>query len=209
MNDFTRDNEGQKRVRNLVLGPGLYGPFSQDGRYVYIDKGRLASTLQKQFAVDTIMQRLNGDAACVEEKIVRWPGYAYRFVTLETNSCTVPGRESPGWMVYGKADLLNYAMCQADGNVLVHLVDFARLQESFWKVYKNFEETITEQINRTACRKVPLSWIEENVGWFKRVIHATSEGAAAVRAYNETHYKRPSNAPQPAQKSLDLDERLL
>ena len=37
---FRHDDAGQKAVRDAVLGPGLYGPFSLDGRYVFIDKGR-------------------------------------------------------------------------------------------------------------------------------------------------------------------------
>lgn len=193
---FHEDDAAQKRVRDLVIGPGLYGPFSKEGRYVYIDKGRLATTLQKQFAVDTIMQRHNGDAACVEEKIVRWPGYPYRALTLETKSCTVPGHESDGWMVYGQADLLHYAMCQADGNVLSHIIDFPKLQEWFWRGVQGFKETITDQHNRTACRIVPINEIEKaGVGVFKRMIHATPEGKAAVKAFNGTHYRRPSQTP--------------
>jgi len=194
MSRFHDDNEAQRRVRDLVIGPGLYGVYAQDGRYVYIDKGRLALLLQKQFAVDTIVQSRKGDAVCIEEKIVRWPGYAHTSLTLETKSCTIPGLESDGWMVYGKADLLNYAMCQEDGNVLVHLIDFAKLQKVFWPVHQQFRETVTEQNNRTACRVVPLKWIKDQVGLFERTIHATSDGREAVRAYNGSHYK---NRPAP------------
>lgn len=203
MSRFELDNDGQKLVRDLVLGPGLYGRFSREGRYVYIDKGRLASTLQKQFAVDTIMQRINGDAACVEEKIVRWPGFAYKAVTLETKSCTVAGRESDGWMFYGRADLLNYAMCQEE-TLLVYLVDLARLQEAFWKEFQNFKETITDQINRTACRVVPLAWINDRVGLWSRRIHPTPEGLKAMRAFSGTHYKN-RGALSSSQMALGFD----
>ncbi len=37
MSRFHTDDQWQKAVRDAVLGPGLYGPFSRDGRYVYID----------------------------------------------------------------------------------------------------------------------------------------------------------------------------
>lgn len=189
MTRFDIDNGGQRRVRDLVLGPGLYGPFSQDGRYVYIDKGRLATILQKQFAVDTIAQSPSGAAVCIEEKIVRWPGYPYLQLTLETMSCTVPGLERDGWMRYGKADILNYAMCLDDGNVLCRLIPFKKLQDAFWPMANRFEETITSQNNRTASRKVPLSWIKENVGYRRRLIHSTPDGVAAVKGYNTTHYR--------------------
>lgn len=187
---FHEDDAAQKTVRDLVIGPGLYGPFSQDGRYVYIDKGRLATTLQKRFAVDTIVQGRNGDAVCVEEKIVRWPGFAYDAITLETKSCSVPGHESDGWMVYGQADLLNYAMCLDDGNVVCHLIDFPKLQAAFWPRVDEFPETITRQHNRTICRKVPLAWIADNVGIAKRRIFATPDGAQAVKRFNASHYRR-------------------
>ena len=41
MSRFHTDDQWQKAVRDAVLGPGFYGPFSRDGRYVYIDKARL------------------------------------------------------------------------------------------------------------------------------------------------------------------------
>jgi hypothetical protein len=172
------DDAEQKRVRNLVLGPGFYG--------------RLATTLQKRFAVDTVMQRKNGQAVCIEEKIVR--GH-YDKVTLETMSCTVPGRESEGWMRYGKADWLVWAMCKEDGNLLVHVFDFPALQEAFWSAAHLFEEHITGQRNRTASRKVPIDWIkQQGVGHFDRTVFATPEGAEAVKAFLQSHHRRtPDN----------------
>lgn len=188
MKRWRKDDAEQKIVRDLVLGPGFYGPFSREGRYVYIDKGRLATILQKRYAVDTIMQRMRGDATCIEEKIVRG---VYEAVTLETMSCTIPGHESPGWMEYGKADWLNWTMCRPDGNVDVHLFDFLKLQEVFWPAEKQFPVTITEQDNETLCRIVPIEWITaQGVGYFTKTIYATPEGQEAVKAYLRTHYKR-------------------
>lgn len=196
MSRFHVDDSAQKRVRDLVLAPGFYGPFSKDGRYVFADKGRLAMTLQKM-AVDTIAQSRNGNMVCIEEKIVRWPGYAYDALTLETMSCTVPGRESAGWMTYGNCDFLNYAMCQQDGNVLCHFIDFPTLKDVFWPSIDQFKETITDQLNRTACRIVPLRWIRQSgVKTVERLIHATPEGRAAVAAYNDSHYKHSSAAAE-------------
>ncbi len=194
MSRFHTDDEWQKAVRDTVLGPGFYGPCSQEGRYVYIDKGRLAPLLQKRYAVDTFMQRLDGRASAVEEKIVRWPGYEYKKLTLETQSCTVPGHESDGWMVYGQADLLNYALCLGNGDVLCLIIPFPILQERFWPAHEQFEETITAQHNRTACRKVPIKWIEGNVGLYRKLIKSTPEGAEIVKAYNQTHYRNRTAA---------------
>lgn len=188
------DDTQQKCVRDLVIGPGLYGRFAADGRYVYIDKGRLATTLQKRFAVDTIVQGTGGKAVCVEEKIVRWPGYDYTALTLETMSCTVPGRESDGWMKYGQADMLNYAMCRENGDVVCHLIDFQKLQATFWPAVDGFRETITGQSNRTACRIVPLDWVREHVGIKSFPIYATPDGQEAVKAFNASHYMRHKTA---------------
>jgi hypothetical protein len=202
MSRFDFDNAAQRRVRDLVLGPGFYGPHSQDGRYVYVDKGRLATILQKRFAVDTIMQRINGDAACVEEKIVR---DEYAALSLETMSCTVPGHESEGWMRYGQADLLNWAMCRADGKVMIHLFDFPKLQEVFWPAVDKFKEGFTKQHNRTAYRKVPITWIKaQGVGHYSKLIHPTPEGCEAVLAYRLTHYRRTA-APDPIPSAAPLD----
>lgn len=187
---FHTDDAAQKAVRDAVLVPGFYGPISMNGRFVCVDKGRFATILQKRFAVDTILQRAsNGETVAVEEKIVRWPGYDYRDIVLETKSCTVPGHESDGWMVYAEADWLNYAMCQADGNVLCHIIGFQKLKDAFWPVADQFPETISEQHNRTACRKVPLAWIKTNVPHHPRMVYATPEGAEIVKGFNATHYK--------------------
>jgi hypothetical protein len=189
---FHFDNDAQRKVRDLVLGPGLYGSFAVDGRYVYIDKGRLAGTLQKRYAVDTILQRADGRATCIEEKIVRGE---YTAVTLETMSCTVPGKESDGWMKYGQADWLVYAMCCENLTLLCHIIDFAALQGCFWPAAKTFQETISKQQNRTACRKVPLDWIRERMGCTSKVIYPTEEGRDAVRAYRESHYLKLASSP--------------
>ncbi len=193
MSRFHTDDGLQKGVRDAVIGPGLYGPHSLDGRYIFLDKGRLATILQRRYSVDTILQTQSGEAVAIEEKIVRWPGYKYDSLTLETKSCTVPGHESDGWMVYGDADWLNYAMCQEDGSVLCYFIKFPELKDAFWRDVDLFQETRTTQHNKTVCRLVPLHWIHVNVGVFPpdgRLIKPTPEGAEIVKAYNSTHYKK-------------------
>ena len=166
--DFTRDNEWQRSVRDRVLAPGFYGRHAFAGRYVFIDKGELALRLQREFAVDTIMQSRDGRAVCIEEKIVRWPGYAYTAFTLETESCTVPGRESKGWMHYGQADFLLYAMHRPDDSLLVHLVDFQKLKAWFWPRVETFSVfAMRDTLNKSAGRKVPISDIEASMRVWK------------------------------------------
>ncbi|MGE0290389.1 MAG: hypothetical protein AB7I42_25080 [Bradyrhizobium sp.] len=171
MSDFQRDNDWQRLVRDEVLAPGFYGSYATDGRYVFIDKGRLASTLQKRFAVDTIVQGRDGAALCIEEKIVRWPGYEYRAYALETESCTKPGFESDGWMRYGQADYLLYAFMRPD-RLDVHLIDFPKLQAWFGLNEDRFERFgPLPTFNRSAGRKVPISEVKAAVPFWTRAVY--------------------------------------
>lgn len=159
--DYQEDDAWQRAVRDRVLKPGLYDSYWTDGRYVFVDKGRLASRLQRRCAVDTIAQGEDGEAVCVEEKIVRWPGYNYRAYSLETESCTVPGRESPGWMRYGEADVLLY--CFARQRVLDwHMIAFPPLKAWFAQHEEAFDTFgPLETLNRSAGRLVPLGPVSQ------------------------------------------------
>jgi hypothetical protein len=132
--DFERDNVFQQGVRDRILAPAFYGKYALDGRYVFVNQGEMATLSERRGSVDTLARsQRSGEMARIEEKIVRWPGYAYKAFSLETHSCTVPGRESPGWMRYEKADYLLYAFCQEDDDsLMVYLIDFPQLQEWFW-----------------------------------------------------------------------------
>jgi hypothetical protein len=145
-------------MRDTVLAPGFYHSHSLCGRYVFMDKGRLASLIQKRSAVDTILQHRDGSAVCIEEKIVRWPGYRYTCYCLETRSCTVIGHESPGWMCYGEADYLLYCFAQEDDTLEAHLIDFPRLKAWFWPLEDSFETfQMEDTVNHTFGRKVPIA----------------------------------------------------
>ena len=179
MNVFVRDNAWQREVRDRILAPSFYGEYSMNGRYVFLDKGKLATTLQKRFAVDTIMQKKSGETVCIEEKIVRWPknkdgglrDKAYAAFTLETRSCTIPGRETPGWMAYAEADYLLYCFSsRSDTYLTCYLLDFPALKEWFWPRADNYPKTVTEQINRTECRVVPIADVTADVRHWKRCL---------------------------------------
>jgi hypothetical protein len=163
MNDFARDNEWQRGMRDRILAPGLYRHVATDGRYVFIDKGQLATLLQKRFAVDTILQGIDGRAICIEEKIVRWPGYRYANFCLETKSCTVPGHESDGWMVYGQADYLVYCFQTELGDLDVWVIDWPKLKAWFWPIEATFPEFRMRNLNETMGRLVPIADVERSV----------------------------------------------
>ncbi len=175
MNDFRRDDAWQKMVRDSVLGPGFYGSYSLDGRYVFLDKGALATTLQKRFAVDTVLQSKHGKAVFIEEKIVRWPGYRYTAYCLETDSCTKPGFESKGWMHYGQADYLLYCFVLPD-RIEWDLIDFGKLREWFWSVHNTLPTFgPLPTLNRTAGRKALIATVKSNVPTWSGTIYPDPE----------------------------------
>jgi hypothetical protein len=181
MNEFVRDNECQRRLRDKILAPLFYGKYALDGRYVTVDKGRMATILQKRYAVDTIVQRRDGGAISIEEKIVRWPktDRPYTAFALETKSCTVAKRESPGWMFYGQADYLLYCFAnRAETQLDCYLIDFPQLQDWFWPRHTSYPVSVTEQCNRTECRIVPIAEVCGSVPTWRRCIGYEAECAA-------------------------------
>ena len=103
MNEFIQDNSWQIKIRNRILEP-YYESISHNKRFIFVDKGKLAEKLQREMAIDTIIQLKNNGVLGIEEKIVRWPGYKYQNYTLEIMSCTMPGHEKKGWMYYATCD---------------------------------------------------------------------------------------------------------
>jgi hypothetical protein len=188
VNVFARDDLWQRHMRDAILAPGFYGRYAQQGRYVFIDKGQLASQLQRDYAVDTIIQGRDNAAVCIEEKIVRWPrnkdgsprSEPYTAFALETWSCTVTGREKPGWMQYGQADFLLYCFTNERETALdCHLIDFPRLQEWFWPRENEWPTTTTNQSNHTRCRVVPISEVQSAVKCWRRLVAPSIEDTIA------------------------------
>jgi hypothetical protein len=173
VNEFRRDDEWQRQIRNAVLAPGFYGSYAVDGRYVLIDKGRLAKQLQRQ-AVDTILQGKDGNVVSIEEKIVRWVGRPYTAFALETISCTVPNREAMGWMSYGEADYLLYCFVTGGGGLDCHLIAFQALQAWFWPREKEFPKfQMTKTLNKTAGRVVPIVAVYQAVPAWRRQVEGS------------------------------------
>lgn len=158
MNNFTTDDNWQREVRNNILAP-YYKSVSHESRFVFLDKGKLADKLQREFAIDTIIQGKNNAVFGIEEKIVRWPGYTYSAYTLEIMSCSVPGRERKGWMYTATCDFLFYCFVQADGkSIVAHMIPFQKLQKWFFENerYQAYRSNFTDQINKTETKIVPI-----------------------------------------------------
>jgi hypothetical protein len=157
---FYHDLEWTQTARNAVLVP-FYRDNSEGGRYVLIDKSHCSCILQKRLAVDTICQSKHGGAVCIEEKLTRYPNCGKPFPNffLEIASCTVFGRESLGWMLYGQSDILLYGF-QLAPDVMdfeAWLIPFPALREWFWQrsgSYRLF--VMPHTLNHTAGLLVPI-----------------------------------------------------
>lgn len=157
MSDFERDDIWQRKMRDKWLVPNFYESYAFEGRYVKLDKGKMATLIQRRYAADTVVQKSDGSAEFIEEKIVRWPGYEYQTLCLETDSCTVEGRESEGWMHYGQADYLLYAL-ELEKGMRVYIMDFPKLKTWFWDrvgYFKDFGPLKT--LNATKGKLVPVT----------------------------------------------------
>ena len=165
MNPFRQDLTYSEVQREKLKE--FYRVKAYDGRFVFVNKNKLLSKWLQDNAVDTIMQISDSDEVYIEEKIVRWKGKRYEAMTLETMSCTIPGREKDGWMKYSKADILAYGFEQESGDIELYLISFPKLKEWFWKNHEVFISTITEQINKTECKIVPILEIGRRVGFKK------------------------------------------
>lgn len=168
MSEFESDNRWQNNVRLTLLVPYFYERYF-DGNFESIEPGSARSA----GGVDCIA---NGKR--FDEKIVRWPvdedgqprAEGYDAFALETQSCTVAGRERPGWMRTNRVDYLLYCFMSRTGDELrCYQVDFPALQVWFWPRIGSWAEWISTQINRTACRIVPISEVMSAV-WTKEFV---------------------------------------
>src|SRR3990167_9639384 len=140
MSQFKQDLNYSETQREKLKE--FYRVKAYDGRFVFINKNKLLSKWLQENAVDTIMQISDSDEVYIEEKIVRWKGKKYEATTLETMSCTIPGREKDGWMKFSRADILAYGFEQENGDIELYLISFPKLKEWFWRNWRLFPETI-------------------------------------------------------------------
>jgi hypothetical protein len=176
--DFLAALEYTQMMRDKFL-VHFYQKYSLEGRYVFIDKSACSTLLQKELAVDTVAQSRDKGSVCIEEKVEQWPGYKRTNFALETDSCTVSGRERVGWMRYAKADYLLYAFANEDDSCLdVYFIDFPKLRRWFWASEARYEPHTMDTLNRTKFKKVPIDDVIQAVPTSRYLI--TSEGCQAI-----------------------------
>lgn len=145
MKRWQRDDLWQKGKRDLLYVP-FYEVTAFKGRFTLINKSCASMQIQKQ-GVDTTFQVSHDESVLREEKLVRWKGRAYTRIFCETDSCTVPGHESEGWMRYTIADELFYGLVQEDEqSVDAYLIkEFQKFKSWFWEMYEVRKHSISLQ----------------------------------------------------------------
>ena len=127
-----------------------YQDIAEGGIVKTISGKKGCAVFMQKKSIDTIMWR-EGEAICFEEKFdFRQPKPRENFA-LETQSCTVQGHESDGWMKTAESDYLVYAFEEYYG-LDVYLMDFKKLRKWFWKEdrYKSFRRYVMPNtINHT------------------------------------------------------------
>ena len=156
-NNYDEDMFFSKKYRYLLQI--LYKQYYYDGRYVFVDKSRFSTLVQKRLKTDVIAQTDEESSCGIEEKVARWPelkNEPHTAFFLETESCTNPGNESPGWMRDGQADYLLYAFEIKGLGLDVYIMPFQELKAWFWPfIEKNPNKFFTftnQNKNRTRGR---------------------------------------------------------
>lgn len=176
--NFSAALEYSETMRDTFLVQ-FYRKYSLEGRYVFINKSACSTILQKELAVDTIVQSMNGGSICIEEKIEQWPGWKRNNFALETDSCTRPGRERKGWMHYAKADYLLYAFAyEGDTGLDAYFIHFPKLREWFWNLKTRYPSHTMNTLNRTRFEKVPIDDVVRAIPTSRYII--TSDGCQLV-----------------------------
>lgn len=142
---------------------------TDDGRYVRIEKGRLAAQLQQEIG-DVLMNR-EGSLYSAEVKIEQhFTGNLF----LETFSNAMPERLKPGWLFTNQADLLLYHFLDRPRSLFV--ASLPRLKGWAFRrrgrngcvgslcAFEEKQQTKYDQLNVTVGRIVPVAVLKEEAG---------------------------------------------
>jgi hypothetical protein len=177
MNDFATDDVWQRQKRDEFVVPDYRRKYVG---FALFDDGPFARKMQER-GIDTIAWGEDGRIIGIEEKLVRFPGYVYDSICLETETCTVPGRIKRGCMWYSLCDYLLYGMETEDGSLNCLRIDFYHLHRWFWDHEQDFKLHVMPTKNKTASRVVPIKAIERALG-YQNVQHFTLLKPRAAQA---------------------------
>lgn len=140
---------------------------SLNGQYVLTNKGNLAKELQKTIG-DAALNAKDGKIYCLEIKAEVENKYGNFFLETWSNRKWF----NPGWMYTLRTDILLYYFCKEKD---LYTIDFNKLKAWAFidgNIYKYPEKSQSKytQLNDTWGRCVPISVIEESVGFKKHLL---------------------------------------
>jgi len=133
---------------------------SFEGRYVLLEKGRLAAELQKAIG-DVIHTGLDGQLRSLELKAEEENKHGNFFLETWSNL----SRLTPGWMITSRSDLLLYHFLSENTLCVMNLPrlqDWAFRQRNIYE-FNEKQQRKYNQMNDTWGRCVPIDIIERDV----------------------------------------------
>jgi hypothetical protein len=124
----------------------------------------------QRLGVDVVGETSGAGFITIDEKIVQpryTDGQIHKDFLLETQSCSLPGKESKGWIYTSKADLLLYCMLNKADELHCYLFNTNELK--VWFLQQDIEQfgEHTEPLdNKTKSRKVPKSELKHLYEYF-------------------------------------------
>jgi hypothetical protein len=215
VNTFRAKDEWQRKMRDKFLLPY----YQRDGGrcIVFDDRGPFSLWMQEN-GIDTIVFRPGGSVTSIEEKIVQWPiikatgqprATGYDQIALETQSCTVEGHQSNGWMTYCNAMILFYCMANREETALdCWMIDMPALHHWFWRHVNEFKTTMTDEDNHTLCSLVPIRLIREaGIKTWNVKLSMSAHEAANERAFQFVTGRSTQGARNGQENSPDPHQR--
>lgn len=164
-NNFAMNEQESKVHRPLMCH---FYEFIAPGRepYYYDGKTNLEKAVQCTLDVDLDIPSEHGKEG-YEEKIVKWPkeNVPHPDFFAETESCTNPGKITPGWMKKCQADYLIYVFEYPNG-LDIHKIRVQEFKDWFWleiKRGRKFKSYVNPDQNRSQGALVNIVEVHKKV----------------------------------------------
>lgn len=174
-NNYSEDHQfGTEEYQSLIdtsFYPSIAKPATFDEKWIRRFDGQNHHDVlrQRKFKMDLEVELLPGVLFDTEEKVVRWPesGEPHTAFYYETESCSLPGLITPGWMKDSEAQCLFYGFEVLGRGLNVYFSkQFQEIKSRFWcELKKNpncFLWHRNKGQNESQGRRVPIGFIVRN-----------------------------------------------
>jgi hypothetical protein len=169
-NNYTEDHQFGTEEYQSLLDAYFYPLITRGGQIRRFDgQNRHDILRQRKLKMDLEIELLPSVWFDTEEKIVRWPesGRPHTAFYYETESCSLPGLITHGWMRNSEAQCLLYAFeILGRGLDIYFSKQFQEIKDKFWYEIKNNPNIFPWHRNRgqneSQGRKVPIGFVIRN-----------------------------------------------